>query len=210
MSIKFVLFDAFGTLLKIPRGRHPYRQIIKEGIRQGRRPQPDDLRLIMTHDLTLAQAAEQFGINIHPQLMADIRGDLEADLNSIEPFEDGLRAVETLQAEGLNVAIASNLAAPYSHPIRRLYPTVDSYGFSFAIGAMKPDPFFYRATCELLGADTSDYFGNNKVAMIGDSEKCDRDGPRAVGIRGFLLNRQGHKDFSSLVEFSDKVLSCQS
>jgi FMN phosphatase YigB (HAD superfamily) len=45
--------------------------------------------------------------------------------------------------------------------------------------------------------------------MIGDSEKCDRDGPNAVGIPGFLLNRQGGKDFSSLNEFSDMVLSCK-
>lgn len=57
----------------------------------------------------------------------------------------------TLQAEGIKIAVASNLAAPYAAPVRRLFPTVDAYGFSFAIGAMKPDPFLYRATCELLG-----------------------------------------------------------
>ncbi|WP_049827844.1 HAD family hydrolase [Pseudomonas sp. URIL14HWK12:I6] len=84
---------------------------------------------------------------------------------------------------------------------------MDTYGFSFAIGAMKPEPFMYRATCELLGADTSEYFTNDRVAMIGDSAKCDRDGPRALGIRGYLLNRMGGKDFSNLVEFSDSILA---
>ncbi|OSN68755.1 hypothetical protein BV349_00844 [Pseudomonas syringae pv. actinidiae] len=43
--------------------------------------------------------------------------------------------------------------------------------------------------------------------MIGDSEKCDRDGPNALGIQGFLLNRQGGNDFSDLTEFSNRVLS---
>ena len=209
MPIRFVLFDAFGTLLQISQGRHPYRQILKEGTRQGRRPQPDDLRQILTRNLNLAEAAELFGIKIQSAHMADIEGDLEADLQSIEAFEDGLRAVEILQAKGIKIAVASNLAAPYASSIRRLYPTVDAYGFSFALGAMKPEPFFYRGTCELLGVDTSYYSGGDNVAMIGDSEKCDRDGPNAVGIPGFLLNRQGGKDFSSLNEFSDMVLSCK-
>jgi hypothetical protein len=86
MPIKFILFDAFGTLLRIPNGRHPYCQILKEGIRQGRRLQPDDLRHILTRNLSLADAAELFGINIQPQQMAHIQGDLEADLNSITAF----------------------------------------------------------------------------------------------------------------------------
>lgn len=207
MSINFVLLDAFGTLLTIPKGRHPFRQILKEGIRQGRRPQPDDLRQILTRNLNLADAAELFGIKILPAHMADIQGDLEADLSAIEPFEDGQRAVERLQAAGLKIAIASNLAAPYGAPVRRFYPTVDAYGFSFAVGAMKPEPFLYRATCELLGADTTDYFGDNSVVMIGDSPRCDRDGPREVGMGGYLLNRAGGKDFTNLADFTDAILS---
>lgn len=207
MPIKFILFDAFGTLLQIPNGRHPYRQILKEGIRQGRRPQPDDLRQILTRNLNLSEAAELFGIKIQPAQMADIQGDLENDLNSITAFEDGLRAVERAQAAGIRVAVASNLAAPYADAVRRLYPMMDAYGFSFAIGAMKPEPFLYRATCELLGADTGDYFGDNSVVMIGDSPKCDRDGPRAVGIRGVLLNRAGGKDFTNLADFTEAVIS---
>jgi FMN phosphatase YigB (HAD superfamily) len=209
MPIKFILFDAFGTLLQIPKGRHPYRQILKEGIRQGRRPKPDDLRQILTCNLSLNEAAEFFGIKIRPAQMADIQGDLEADLNGITAFEDGLQAVESAQAAGIRVAVASNLAAPYGDPVRRLYPTMDAYGFSFAIGAMKPEPFLYRATCELLGADTADFFGDNSVVIIGDSPKCDRDGPRDVGIRGFLLNRAGGKDFTSLTDFVNAVLAEQ-
>ncbi len=86
----------------------------------------------------------------------------------------------TIGSEGIRIAIALNLAASYAEPVRRHYPSMDAYGFSFAIGAMKPEPFLYRATCELLGADTDDYFGNKQVLMIGDSEKCDRDGPPHV------------------------------
>lgn len=94
MPIKFILFDAFGTLLQIPKGRHPFRQILKQGIRQGRRPRSDDLRQIFTRNLSLTDAAELFGIKIQPAQMADIQGDLDADLRAIEPFDDGLRAVD--------------------------------------------------------------------------------------------------------------------
>lgn len=206
MPVKFVLFDAFGTLVRIPKATHPYRQILKESIRQGRKPRPDDLHHIMGRALSLSDAAEHFGIKIPADRMAQIQGALEAELDSIEAFEDGIRAVERLQAEGIKIAIASNLAAPYAAPVRRLYPTMDVYGFSFAVGALKPQPFLYRATCELLGAETSDACEENAVLMIGDSDKCDRDGPMAVGIRGFLLNRNGGKDFANLDEFADAVL----
>lgn len=36
---------------------------------------------------------------------------------------------------------------------------------------MKPEPFMYRASCELLGADTSEYFSNNQVMIGGDGFK---------------------------------------
>ncbi|POD71181.1 haloacid dehalogenase [Pseudomonas syringae group genomosp. 3] len=207
MSVSFILLDAFGTLLQIPKGRHPYRQILREGIRQGRRPRSDDLRQILIRNLSLIDAAELFGIKIQPTHMADIQGDLDAELSAIEAFDDGLRAMEKLQAEGIKIAIASNLAAPYAAPVRRNYPTADAYGFSFAIGAMKPEPFFYRATCELLGADSSNHFEDGSVVMVGDSEKCDRGGPMMVGIRGFLLGRRGGQDFTTLIDFADHVLT---
>lgn len=128
MPVKFVLFDAFGTLVRIPKATHPYRQILKEGIRQGRRPRPDDLHHIMARALSLSDAADHFGIKIPADRMAEIHGALEAELDSIEAFEDGIRAVDRLQAEGIKIAIASNLAAPYAEPVRRLYPTMDAYG----------------------------------------------------------------------------------
>lgn len=205
MSVKFVLFDAFGTLLRIPKGRHPYRQILREGINQGRRPQPDDLREILTRNLSVAGAAELFGIKIQPAQLADIEGDLAADLASIEAFADGLRAVETLQREGIRVAITSNLAAPYGGAVRRFYPFMDAYGYSYALGSMKPEPFIYRSTCELMGA-LGDAIGRGEVLMVGDSKQCDCDGPEKIGIEGFLLDRSGRGSLSDLTQFTDWVL----
>ncbi|WDY56547.1 HAD family hydrolase [Pseudomonas sp. PSKL.D1] len=207
MPVKFILYDAFGTLLRIPNGRHPYRQLLREGARQGRKMQANDVHQIMTRHLDLAQAAEHFGIKISADHLAEIESVLKAELESIEAYDDGLRAVEILQAEGIRVAVASNLAAPYANPVRHHYPTMDAYGFSFAVGALKPQPFLYRATCELLGMEDTSTLTADEVMMIGDSEKCDRIGPQAVGIQGFLLNRNGGQDFTDLMAFAEHVLA---
>lgn len=59
-----VIFDAFGTLVKIHEGNHPYRQILKLGIKQGRRPQPNDAKTLMTNPWGLAEAAQRLSIAV--------------------------------------------------------------------------------------------------------------------------------------------------
>lgn len=72
---------------------------------------------------------------------------------------------------------------------------------------MKPQPFLYRATCELLGMEDTSTLTSDTAMMIGDSEKCDRIGPQAVAIQGFLLNRNGGQDFTDLTAFAEHVLA---
>ncbi|RMV32861.1 hypothetical protein ALP12_200415 [Pseudomonas savastanoi pv. phaseolicola] len=57
MRYRAVLLDAFGTILQIKTGKHPYRQLLKEGLRNGRRPSPDDAKQLMTFNGGLSQAA---------------------------------------------------------------------------------------------------------------------------------------------------------
>lgn len=87
------------------------------------------MRQILTRNLYLGEAAELFGSKIQPERMAQIQGDLEADLGGIGAYADGLRAVETLQAEGIKIAIASNLASPHADPVRRMEPTSCEDGY---------------------------------------------------------------------------------
>lgn len=147
MAIKAVIFDAFGTLVKIEKGVHPYRQI-----------------------------------------------------------PDGQEAIDLLQGVGIKVGICSNLSMPYGAAVKRLCPDLDAYGFSYEIGVLKPDPLIYRTTCDLLQVEPGHFFdARGEVAMIGDSQRCDRDGPRAFGIKGFYLDRHGQGDFSNLVDFAKLV-----
>ncbi|MNZ81232.1 haloacid dehalogenase-like hydrolase [compost metagenome] len=206
MTIAAAVFDAFGTLVEIQRPTHPFRKLIQEGRRQGRKPQPDDLRVIMTHQLSLAEAASAFGISVTADSLGRLEQSLEDELASIRPFPSALHAVGMLQAAGVRVGVCSNLASAYGPVIRQIFPYLHGYGFSYEVGAMKPEPAIYRATCEQLGVNLGCDETEGRVFMVGDSASCDRDGPRQLGGCGFLLHRGGKGDFSNLLEFAQAVL----
>ena len=202
--VQAVIFDAFGTVIRIENARHPFRQLLKLGIAQGRRPKPDDASMLMRHPWGLAQAADHFGIDVTPAELARIQAELDAEVASIQPFADALACIEALQARGLKVAVCSNLARPYGAAVKRIFPGLESYGFSYEIGTLKPDRRIYETVLTELAVDAC------KVWMIGDSQRCDRDGPIALGIKGHYLNRTGAgspSEFHDLMAFKDAVLS---
>lgn len=123
MTIAAAVFDAFGTLVEIQRPTQPFRKLIQEGRRQGRKPQPDDLRVIMTHQLSLAEAASAFNISVTADSLTWLEQCLDDELGSIKPFPDALSAVEMLQAAGVRVGICSNLASAYGPVIRQIFRT---------------------------------------------------------------------------------------
>lgn len=150
-DVKAVIFDAFGTVLKIQQGLHPYRQILRQGRAQGRRVRADDAEVIMTNPLSLRGAAEHFGITLPEDELARIQNDLDKELRRIELYEDAHAAIAALKGAGIKVAICSNLAMPYQEPLERLFPNLDAFGYSFAVGALKPDPRIYQAVLDQLG-----------------------------------------------------------
>lgn len=88
VPIKAVVFDAFGTILRIQDGIHPYRPVMREGRRQGRRPRPDDPHQIMTLNLDLAGIAEHFGIKMSAPELSLIQADLDEEVMGIQAFPD--------------------------------------------------------------------------------------------------------------------------
>ncbi|MDH1557044.1 HAD family hydrolase [Stutzerimonas stutzeri] len=199
-EVRAVIFDAYGTLLKIQGGRHPYRRLLRLGQANGRRPRPDDAHILMQEPLTLTQAADRLGIRATQGELADLEQLLADEVAEIEPYDDGLEAVALLQREGIRVGVCSNLAYPYRDAILMHYPTLDAYAFSCELGVIKPDAGIYNATCELLGALP------DLTLMIGDSRRCDRDGPREMGIKGYFLDRsEGSGDYRELVSFAQDV-----
>jgi FMN phosphatase YigB (HAD superfamily) len=95
----------------------------------------------------------------------------------------------------------------YGPVVERIFPHLGAYCFSYRIGVMKPQAAIYRHTCDLLDVRPgNELSGLKRVVMIGDSERCDREGPDQVGIKGYLLRRNG-RGSSNLSHFAQSVLS---
>ncbi|MDH1283709.1 HAD family hydrolase [Pseudomonas chengduensis] len=206
MKTAAVLFDVFGTLIKIHNRRSPYLQLLRHGRAHGRRPMPDDSMTLMTHAFSLSEAAIHLGIPIGYVKLQRMERLLQEELSSLALHDDASDAIAVLQSAGIKVGLCSNLAAPYGPAVRELLPGIDAYGFSYELGLVKPDPIIYESVCRMLGVEPGKQLGGDRVVMIGDSVRCDQDGAKAAGIAGFHLSRAGRGDFSNLIKFAECVL----
>lgn len=206
--ISAVVFDAFGTLVNLQSKRHPFRQLLKEGAVGGRRVSPDDVRVLMSNPWSLGDAADQLGISLSPTRLQALQDDLDGEVALIIPFEDGIEALALLRAEGVRVGICSNFCEPYGAAVLQAFPDLDGYAFSYQVGAMKPDAVIYQSICNVLQVKPGHLFGDqhDQIAMVGDSLKCDQDGPRGVGMLGFHLDRSGRGAVRDLALFAQLVI----
>lgn len=198
-----VIFDLFGTLMEIRNRQNPYRQLLHLGSQQGRAASADDIRWIMTHDHGIEGTAADFGIKLSPPQLTELQSCLKLELESITLFEDALPALALLRHHQIKIGVCSNLGGPYCSVARDLLPGLDGYALSAEVGLMKPDVAMYQHICTQLEVAPSQLPGSTSphVLMIGDSRRCDADGPRAAGIEGYHLDRSGAGRFRDLLEF---------
>jgi len=206
--ISGVIFDAFGTVVRIGERTNPYRELLKHGRRQGISFDPAAFHIAMTMNLSFLELASHLGIALSPSKREELIQALEVELSSITPFADALVAIQQLKKAGLKVGICSNLATPYVPIVREIFRDMDGYAFSCELGVMKPHPAIYQAVCSQMNVEPGCYFGNGagRVLMIGDSKRCDRDGPRLVGIMGCHLDRADSGPVNNLRQFFELVL----
>lgn len=201
-----VVFDVFGTLIRIQEKRNPYLQLLRYARTQGVSPCSDHIQMFMTQELEWKEAADALGIRAGYVKLHGLARLLEEELASMTLYPDAQQAIELLQAAGIKIALCSNLASGYGPAVRALLPGMDAYAFSYEMGALKPNPIIYQSACRDLGVQSGQQLWGDRVVMVGDSIRCDRDGARAAGIAGFHLSREGRGDFSNLVEFAECVL----
>lgn len=206
--ISGVIFDAFGTVVRIGKRTNPYRELLKHGRRQGISFDPSALHVAMTMNLSFLELASHLGIALSTSKREELIQALELELSSIAPFPEALVAIQHLAEAGLKVGICSNLAGPYVPVVRQIFPDVDGYAFSCELGVMKPDPTIYHTICNQMGIEPGHLLSSTRgrVLMIGDSPRCDRDGPRGIGIMGYRLDRSSAGPIKDLKQFKDMVL----
>lgn len=194
MTIRAVVFDVYGTLVRIGERRAPFRALLTRMEAAGRARQAGDAAAIMSCELDLAGAAALLGAELAAPELAALERDLQDELASVCLFPDTLAVLRALAARGLKLGLCSNLAAPYAAPVLRLLPALDAYAWSFEVGAIKPEPAIYAYACRQLGCEPG------QVLMVGDTPEADLHGPRRYGMRSLLLRREGLKAGDAAVD----------
>ena len=105
--------------------------------------------------------------------------------HNFELYEDALPVLATLRAHGLRLGLVSNTSRDLDAFIRHFALDVDAWLSSGKHGKVKPSPTIFRAALELLEAEAE------ASVMVGDSLGDDIEGARAVGMRAFLVDREG-------------------
>ena len=100
-------------------------------------------------------------------------------------YEDALPVLEELRRCGLKLGLVSNTGRDLREFIVHHRLDVDAAIASREHGKTKPDPSIFREILRRLDVPPE------CAAMIGDSLDDDVEGAKALGIRAFLLDRDG-------------------
>ena len=105
--------------------------------------------------------------------------------HNFDLYEDVLPTLDDLRRRGLKLGLVSNTARDLAAFVRHHALEVDAALSSRAHGKVKPHESIFRAVLAELEVEAGD------AAMVGDSVEDDIEGAEALGIRPFLLDRDG-------------------
>ena len=104
---------------------------------------------------------------------------------NFELYEDALPVLDHLRRRGVAIGLVSNTSRDLDAFVGHFELAVDAWISSRVHGKVKPSPTIFRAALELLGVEPQ------AAAMVGDSPLDDIDGARALGMRAYLIDREG-------------------
>ena len=139
-----------------------------------------------------------FDVDFTEQIIRGMGGDADAarDLaiemtrlwehsENFDLYDDVLPVMAELRDHRLKLGLVSNSARDLDDFVLHHALDVDCALTSRSHGWTKPHPTIFQAALELLGV------GPAEAAMVGDSVEDDVEGALALGMRAFLIDRQG-------------------
>lgn len=177
MKANAIVFDVFGTLI-VPAAR---RQNTYARLADHASNKTVKLRTsLLTRNDSIGSLAAELGC---AHLRDLLEFELAAENAAFRLYDDVDSTLRALRSRGTKIAVCSNLAAGYGEAVRRILPAMDSYVFSYEVGALKPDPRIYAAVHQALACRARD------ILVIGDGLRADVEGPLAYGMQARLLDR---------------------
>ena len=104
---------------------------------------------------------------------------------NFELYEDTLPVLAALREHGLKIGLVSNTGRDLEEFVSHHALDVDAAVGSGAHGKSKPHPAIFLAALDALDV------GAEEAAMVGDSPEDDIAGAVALGMRAFLVDREG-------------------
>ena len=217
MSIRWVVFDAVGTLIyPTPDVATAYHRV---GSSHGSRMSRDQVRDRFRTGFLQTETGDRSGaagmttceadeVARWKQIVFDVFDDLPAPAANecfrelfdhfAKPsawacFDDVAPTIAELHDQGLKIAIASNFDSRL-HPVCDGLSPLDKIGVrvvSSEVGFNKPSLGFYAAALRLIDASP------DEVIVVGDDAINDVQGAEQAGIRGVLIVRGGSRILST-------------
>ena len=174
-GIEAVCFDAFGTLVEITDKQQAFRPLFKALSPEKRHELKHRL---MREDRPFTHWPEALGAEVDPRVLLEVMERVMIETGSIA-LRPGIADIwARLRAEGLRLALCSNLASDYVTALRSALPEPSEVeALSCAVGAIKPEAAIYARVLDGLRMEAG------RVLFVGDTPRNDIDGPRAAGMK---------------------------
>jgi putative hydrolase of the HAD superfamily len=104
---------------------------------------------------------------------------------NFELYEDVLPVLALLRERGLKIGLVSNTSRDLDAFVSHFALDVDAWISSRTHGKVKPSPTIFKAILALLDVEPQ------AAVMVGDSMQDDIEGARSLGMRAFLVDREG-------------------
>jgi len=185
--IKAILLDVFDTVL-MSRNKYesPYTYILKQlnfdNVLQTLR---QDRILLLEKETDFAQyldkhAPQEMPQNCRDKILSGARELFKRHRNDISVRTNWWGFNTIAEHYELKVAMASNLASPYTQIVDEKLADVSHKFYSCAMGLSKPHPKFFQQACDVLQV------APQEVVMIGNSFSSDMQGAQLAGLGAAL------------------------
>ena len=183
--IKAVVFDAFGTVIDYPVKLSPYALL-----RRHWRSEQGFKQACLTQNIALPDLLQQLELDT---LWPEMQSLLAQERMHLALYPEVPEVMKKLQQLQIRTAVCSNLAHAYGTDVRRLLPDVDATILSYEAGHAKPEMAIYALVEQQL------HVPKEQILFVGDTQRCDYDGPKAYGFHAAHLQRHLGQDLHSIV-----------
>ena len=183
--IKAVVFDAFGTVIDYPVKLSPYALL-----RRHWRSEQGFKQACLTQNIALPDLLQQLELDT---LWPEMQSLLAQERMHLALYPEVPEVMKKLQQLQIKTAVCSNLAHAYGTDVRRLLPDVDATILSYEAGHAKPEMAIYALVEQQL------HVPKEQILFVGDTQRCDYDGPKAYGFHAAHLQRHLGQDLHSIV-----------